>query len=90
MRTIKIIIALAFLTGFAVNVRIVESGAGQIVSAEKIAIDPAEGGVKEIKMVTPDEVQRLEDSRDREIELIKRDIALLKNKVAKLESQNNQ
>jgi len=77
MRVIKIIVALILCAGI--------TDAGQIVSTEKVQTD----STKEIKIVSPDEIQRLENERDRDIELLKREVQELQLRVKKLESQIN-
>jgi len=79
MRVIKIIIALILCAGI--------TDAGQIVSTEKVKIDSTK---TEIKIVSPDEIQRLETDRDNEYTRLRYEIESLKRRVAKLESQVNQ
>jgi polyhydroxyalkanoate synthesis regulator phasin len=87
MNVFKIAIVLGFLIWFSLSVKFVESDAGQIVSEEKVSIDTV---ANEIKMVTPDEIQRLENDRDREMTLLKGEMAELRDRVTKLENQINQ
>lgn len=83
-KRIKIIVAAIclLLVWAAFNVRIVKAGKGRIVSHEVVKFDSL---TKQIEMVTPDEVQRLEDERDRDIEQLKNEIAQLRARVLKLE-----
>lgn len=79
---IKIIIACFLLVWAVSSVRIVKAGRKQIVSAETVKIDTT---TKEIQYVSPDEIQRLEDDRDRDVERLEDEIKRLKKRVLKLE-----
>lgn len=85
-KRIKIIIAVAclLLLWAAFSVRVVRAGRKQIVSAETVKIDTT---TKEIRVVSPDEIQRLEDDRDRAMKVLEDEIALLEIRLSKLESE---
>lgn len=85
MGKLKIAIVLILIFWCGSSVKIVKSGgSGQIVSPEIIKIDST---TKEIQVVTPDEVQRMENDRDRQMKNIKAEIALLTIRISKLESE---
>ena len=85
MTKIKIAIAIILIFWCGSSIKIVKGGGkGQIVSSETVKID---SGTTEIKMVSPDEIQRIEDDRDREYKILESRIFLLEVKLSKLESE---
>jgi TolA-binding protein len=63
------------------------AGANKIVSAETVRLDST---VKEIKIVTPDEQQRLQDDTKKEIDALRKEIAVLTERIVQLEKKVNQ
>jgi len=83
----KLILSIIFLAYAVYFLFWTIADAGQIVSTEKVKIDSTK---TEIKIVSPDEIQRLETDRDNEYTRLRYEIESLKRRVAKLESQVNQ
>lgn len=81
---IIIIIACFSLVWIVWSVGIIKAGRKQIVSTETVKIDTT---TKEIRFVSPDEIQRLEDDRDRGMKILEDEIGLLKVRLSKLESE---
>lgn len=84
-KRIKIIVVTTglLLLWASFDIKIVKGGGkGRIVSREIVKIDSL---VKQIEYVTPDEVQRLEGERDRDVDRIEEEIRHLKVRVLKLE-----
>ena len=82
-RTVKIIVALGLILWAVSTVKFVKAGK-QIVSSETVKVDST---LKEIKLVTPDEIQRLEDDRDRDIKVLEDAITSIKARLDTLEAK---
>ena len=82
MGKIKIAIILILIFWCGSSVRIVDADRGQIVSPSNVKIDSA---TTEINMVLPDEIQRLENDRDRRMKSTEDKIASLEVRLNNLE-----
>jgi sensor histidine kinase YesM len=86
-RWMKILVAVGLLALALSSIRIVKAGGRtQIVSVETVKVDST---LQQLRMVSPDEIQRLEENRATEISGLEQEIQLLKIRVARLEEQVN-